>query len=468
MLLTGNPLYPLHLQIGDVVFLSGWYGPDAMRNSKYYIPLHDWRAMVDILVAVLDPRLVPLWLAAILGFWAIGGRSNSKGWAAWVWAFSAAAVLIVGLYWLCIPYRTQQRFMLPALGMAVVPISRLLDGRRWLTRAAVVLLFVHLLTRQTWPFASPGSDNPWDLSPIPNDMDALIQLGARLRRVAASRFAVPEIMATAELVVSAAAAFVIAHACSKLRTGGRAPAWALASIAGSLAMVGAVGYAELAMVGSDPRGLFFPVFPDFYAGWMQLDARSGPSGSRIAYAGTNIPYYLMGVDLRNDVRYVNIDAHRDWQMHDYHRRSRDQGNGLWPTSRPGWDRIAGDYDAWLANLEADRIQLLVVTQVNVGEGPHNVADSENFPIERQWADAHPEVFEPLYGVAERDPWFRLYRLRPRERPQLGLKSFGNLARIRRPDSTYRVNAERGFKRPGRSGGRRMLGLGETMNRCDSL
>jgi len=176
-------------------------------------------------------------------------------------------------------------------------------------------------------------------------------------------------------------------------------------------MVAVVVYSEVAMIGSDPRRLFFPAFRDFYAGWMQLDARSGPEGSRVAYAGTNIPYYLMGVGLRNDVRYVNISGPQDWQMHDYHRRSREQGQGLWPTSRPGWDRGGGDYDDWLANLRSERIQLLVVTRVNPGEGPHNVADAENFPIERRWADAHPEVFEPLYGVDERDVWFRLYRVR---------------------------------------------------------
>ena len=57
------------------------------------------------------------------------------------------------------------------------------------------------------------------------------------------------------------------------------------------------------------------------------------------------------------------------------------------------------------------LALLVVTRVNPAEGAHNVADPDNFPIERVWADAHPERFEPLYGPRENDPWFRLYRVR---------------------------------------------------------
>jgi hypothetical protein len=218
----------------------------------------------------------------------------------------------------------------------------------------------------------------------------------------------------AETVVSAVLALTRARACSQSWRNPRAGVRAAAPVAIYLALVAGVVFVEAASIGSiSPRSLFFPHFPDFQAGWMQLDARSGPGGSRVAYAGTNLPYYLMGVDLRNDVRYENIDGRRDWLMHDYHRRAREQGRGLWPTPRPGWDRMEGDYGAWLANLEADRIQLLVVTRVNLGEGLHNAADAENFPIERQWADAHPEVFEPLYGVAERDPWFRLYRIHPR-------------------------------------------------------
>jgi hypothetical protein len=119
----------------------------------------------------------------------------------------------------------------------------------------------------------------------------------------------------------------------------------------------------------------------------------------------------MARGLRNDVRYVNIDGHRDWLMHDYHREAMKLGQGTWPNSRQGWDRMSPDFQAWVDSLEAEGIQLLVVTRVNPSEGPHNVADAEYFPIERQWADSHPDWFEPLYGQRENDPWFRLYRLR---------------------------------------------------------
>ena len=180
-----------------------------------------------------------------------------------------------------------------------------------------------------------------------------------------------------------------------------------------VAVLGLVSLAalETGAVGADPRVLVYPGFRDFYRGWQNLESRSGPSGARVAYAGTNIPFYLLGAGLRNEVCYVNVDGHRDWLLHDYHKAAIARGEPTWPNSRPGWDRASPDFSAWLANLRALGIQLLVVTKVNPGEGPHNVADAEGFPIERVWADRHPELFEPLYGVAERDPFFRLYRLR---------------------------------------------------------
>jgi hypothetical protein len=190
-------------------------------------------------------------------------------------------------------------------------------------------------------------------------------------------------------------------------------AWRILAASATATFLG-LGYAAVDHRLLDPMFRFYPPFRDFYAGWRAFDTYCGPRGARVAYAGTNIPYYLLGPGLRNEVRYINVDRHRDWLLHDYHREARARGQGHWPNSRPGWDRIHPDERAWLDNLDAEGIQLLVVTRVNPAEGPHNVADVEGFPIERGWADAHPERFVPLYGREERDPWFRLYRvIRPR-------------------------------------------------------
>jgi hypothetical protein len=118
----------------------------------------------------------------------------------------------------------------------------------------------------------------------------------------------------------------------------------------------------------------------------------------------------MGAGLRHEVRYININGHRGWRLHDYHQAARSLGVPNLHGPRPGWNRLNPDERAWLDNLRAERIEWLVVTRANPSEGPYNIADPQGFPIERQWADAHPETFKLVYPVSAPDPLFRIYRV----------------------------------------------------------
>jgi hypothetical protein len=214
------------------------------------------------------------------------------------------------------------------------------------------------------------------------------------------------------IAIASSLALAVAAAC----------AWQLAhpskwGIARAAMAVFALGAYSLWLGAEDPLSTwgfgFYPAsFPDYYRGWIQLElaTRNASKGTRIAYAGTDLPYYLMGVGLHNDVRYENVNDHPGWLLHHYHRAAVRRGQPNWPTPRPGWDRERPSYEAWLANLRTEQIQLLVVCRANVAEGAHNIADAQGFPIERQWAESHPHDFVPLYGVAEADPEFRIYRL----------------------------------------------------------
>lgn len=388
--LTGNPLYPLDLPAFGWV---GWYGRSVMRNSPYYIPRAEWRAFVDVLFSVLDPRLALGWLLAVAGGWRFGRRGDRHD--RWLWLCAGLAVLNVALYWWLVPYRTQQRFFLQALGLAAVPLAVLLDRSRLGQYAALGLLAAHVLTRQGWPFGRPLEEPPWDLVPfIPNAVGPPIPL--------------PWWLVACVLIACVLMAMALCDAVTR-PTGTRL---ALTTLALTAALTG-WGTLWGFLSPTDP---FFPPFRDFLSGWVELDRRAGARGARVAYAGTNIPYYLMGRGLRNRVRYVNVNDHPTWLMHDYHRQAIARGRPLWPDyPRPGWDRLDPDYHAWLNNLRADGAQFLVVTRVNPGEGPHNVFDAAGFPIERNWADSHPEAFQALYGEREGDPWFRLYRVQPESR-----------------------------------------------------
>jgi len=410
-LLTGNPVYPLEVRLLGHTIWPGWYGPEAMRFSPYYVPVEDWRALGDTLVAVLDPRLVPLWVASIAGAWAVKNRQT--GWSRrWTVIFSLLAILNIAIYWLCIPYRTQQRFMLQALGLAVVPLALTLDRWRWLRYLGVFLLGLHLLTPENWPFPDRDDAIPWDLSrAVPNAMGSPIPLFPRYEKAFHALGPTGSAVSLGLLCGIVFVAMLTVCAWSRISSGARRSLGrAAVAIAISLAFLW-LGWEDIWSDGQNARIEQYPPFPNFFIGWHNLERYAGLAGSRVAYAGTNIPYYLLGKGLRNQVRYINIDRHQDWLMHDYHREAQARGKGNWPNPRPGWDRARPDYQAWIENLDAEGIQFLVVTRVNPAEGAHNVADSSGFPIERRWADLHPERFEPLYGREQSDPWFRLYRFR---------------------------------------------------------
>jgi hypothetical protein len=404
--LTQNPLYPLHLEALGRVWLAGWYGPGAMQLSQYYISPGDWRALADILLAVFDPRLFPFWAAALAGGWAIGRRPSRED--LYVWTFSALAAANIAAYWLLVPYRTQQRFMLQAIGLMVVPLARLLDRARVLRLVAAGLLVVHVFLAQGWPFGPTDREPPWDFTPrVPNVVFPLIAF-PYLSKVNRGVLPDPDDVSWTVAILGLGVASMAA-AWLWSRPGRRARRQACV---GSVVLLGLAVAVEYPF-GTDPRALFYPQFPDYFRGWLQLDASSDRStGTRIAYAGTNLPYYLLGRGLRNEVHYVNVDAHRGWLMHDYHRQARRESHAAtWENPWPAWDRLHADYDAWLANLRAEGIELLVVASMRRPRGALPDADPEGFPIERRWAESHPESFEPVYGLAERDSKFRIFRVR---------------------------------------------------------
>ena len=174
---TGNPLYPLQVEAFGRVWLAGWFGPEAMKKSTYYIPFANWRAGGDLMMQVIDPREFPFWVAAMVGGWAWArprpvdfvAAESRKIIDRWVWALTALGAFNLAAYWFLIPYRTQQRFALPGLALITVSLAKLFDRGPWLQTVAVVVLLLHLTTPAPWPVASSEETIPWDLaSVVPN------------------------------------------------------------------------------------------------------------------------------------------------------------------------------------------------------------------------------------------------------------------------------------------------------------
>jgi hypothetical protein len=110
----------------------------------------------------------------------------------------------------------------------------------------------------------------------------------------------------------------------------------------------------------------------------------------------------MGPRLTRPVRYVNTQGPLEDGFYDFWQR--DQGLSM--RQKPGLYRGGGrdDYDQWIRNLEAAKIDWLVVFRLHRQER-YIAADREGFPIERRWATSHPARFRNIAS----GPTFVLYR-----------------------------------------------------------
>ena len=114
--------------------------------------------------------------------------------------------------------------------------------------------------------------------------------------------------------------------------GVRLPRWQLSALFVSL------GYLGVFSGAIDTRLEFYPVpIKVFPSDGKTLRLGLDREGRVWPHAGSNLPYYyLLGKGLRNEVRYVNVDRHRDWLLHDYRTaRPVPRARGIGLTLGPG-------------------------------------------------------------------------------------------------------------------------------------
>jgi hypothetical protein len=387
---TGNPLYPLHLELLGVPILRGWYVRESLLSSHYHFPTDQIGVLAQLVLRGVDPLLSPLWLAGLVAaaLEAARGRRLPA-------VLAGLVVLHVALFWWVNPYQTQERFLFAALGMWAVLAALVVHRWMWLYPLAVVGIGVHLVMSPAWlmrlfarwsAFGSTAQQSEVPTAPAPLAIDAMDLTGP---------------VVVGRLVWLAAIAAAIGATAWWAAGKRRQVAWAVAGVVLAAGLAFRVRQSSIGPVALR----FYPDWREgnFLGGWLRLESASAV-GARVAYAGTNLPYYLFGIGLRNDVRYVNITADPNFRMHDYHRRFVERGEGLAANATPDWDRREPDESAWLRNLRGQRINLLFIGLTNRAGGLHNIHDQDGFPIERTWADRRPDVFRLLHA----DSATRLY------------------------------------------------------------
>jgi hypothetical protein len=291
------------------------------------------------------------------------------------------------------PYQTQDRFLFTAFALLAVPIALALDRFPVLSVPLIALLAAHLTV-------GPGIVLQWleRLRQQPLIDDGLPPLLPPPMRVLADSWEMVlsnRAMVGRFTLLAAAVIAGLLAAIAVRRTTGRM----LFAIAAVLSFLGGAAFRvyHSRIPDEHAKYRFVPVAPQvgYTPGWIVLEEVSRRP-LRVAYAGTNLPFYLFGSRLQNEVRYVNVNRQANYMMHDYHESC---GEPLSPNATPDWDRRELDEAAWLENLRIQGIDLLFVGFVNRAGGMHNFYDREGFPVERTWADGNPSIFQPVYKDA---------------------------------------------------------------------
>lgn len=260
--------------------------------------------------------------------------------------------------WLIIPYAgthhvyANVRYLIPGLGLAFAGAVALGERKgirdRWMEGITIALL-----------------------------AQGLLQLHAEMPRGVRLTLAVADLVAVALALSPRLRAFAMR----------RRRELALAALA--LAILGApvlarFRVADRARALNEEYTAHFTSARFFADAWGWLEANGGDGAvAAVSEPNTYFAYPAMGTHLERDVRYVNINAANHPLSFQY------------PACQP---RVDPSPEAWLANLEAQRIRW-----VHLSRYP-----GFDFPLEQQWVAANPQLFALRYE----DKANRIYEFLP--------------------------------------------------------
>jgi hypothetical protein len=391
----GNPVYPLKISLGGRMLFDGWYDAAVMRGtSHYHIPIPDYMEFAkQIAFCLYHPSLLAaLAVSLATGVYFIAKDRNARPTLLLCVGFSL--VWAAG-YWIVQPYNTQQRFLLPAIAAAFVPLGMF---RGWLsilpaTACAIPLavgLFPNLMFKTGIPFlagaasmflADDSQEVRFDWRPT--------TLAVALSALALGWISRPGCRLHWSFVAAVVLPLFLAPTAFKPRIGSATPLF----------------YST-----NDFGGRLFPAWARIQAG---IDRDSGTAV--VGYAGSNLPYYLAGPRLQNRVRYVNVQGYPEWLPHDHFRDLKATGRERPADAAfPQWHRSHPDERTWLSNLDALGVDYFLVARENYHGRPDAPSGLAPFPVEYEWLVKNPDRFErlgPTPGPNGEEPWGIGFRVR---------------------------------------------------------
>jgi len=412
--LTGSPIYPASVKVFGTTIFPGAFAREAMLTSEFHLT-----QVKDLLRILVEGCGAPFLLLAIAGtFWAIVKLllRDRQMWATKIYFFVTPLVL-GAVFWWGIPYNSEVRFLYGPIALSFLPLGYLLAGRGsfavWLKRVIlVVFVFNTFKILPAFWFDS---------------------LPARPPGLVAGGF-----YETASLIFSSVVAFLCLFLLGK-EFAARTRFWRLRAV--SYVLVAAIiimtilfpyfvyppegeklprrtilynalfHFAFGEIESKMPLDLGYVNYNFYFLGWGWVSRNI--HGQRIAFTGYNLPYFLFGRDLTNEVFYVNVNKHLNWKFHQYDLAEREKPDYLPPsTNKPGYHRRERDVEAWLSNLREQGVDYLFVTRVEDAVAKRKLlAGGETFPVERGWAEERPSLFTLVHPVGEiPNPFVRIYKV----------------------------------------------------------
>jgi hypothetical protein len=363
LILTGNPLFPAAVTLAGHTLFDGPITRAEMVRSIFHI--HDPSWLPVVAAHAFDPRLAlpaaVVWLAG--GLLAATGPRRARRLLVW-----AVPIPLALLWAFAVPYNTQYRFLLPAVGALWVGTGPVWEKRGIARLACAAVLALAAL----WAFfvATPG-----------------LELG-RLAFPAVpliARAAVPGLLGAA---VAAWIVLLLAARIGKTRA-----ALVPALFVVSVLVVSVLWRGTPAATPWLRLGLSAPADQPL-AAWRYV--AKNLRDETIAYAGTNAPYKLAGPQLGNRVVAVDVDG-TGRALHEHFAACRAKGDCPPPSDKPTLYRSGEDFAAWRDALHARDVTVLYVQAMGDDERRTIAHDAGGFPVERRWAREHPDGFAPVYA-----------------------------------------------------------------------
>lgn len=389
--IAGSPIYPASLAIAGVTIARGAFTRAAMLNTIFHttdihlLPAMAAHAFGPALFVVWLPLAVPGWMAMVRrGWWPTG-------------VLALIPIAMVPLYWFGFPVNVDSRFLMPAIGPALLPLAFVFPLQRRARAALHALYAAGLAWLVIGVRAKLPGHTPWF-------MDGWLSLSGLIDPMYLGR--------------AAACATGVAVLWMTVRRSPRA----LTALSAAVAAIAVALASEVPVSCAPGTYAYLDATPTYIRGgyadawrWIADNVR----GSTIAYTGVNLPYPLSGDRLANRVVYANIDGRARWRFHDYDRAyragrfaptppflARSSGE-LMPVAdrsgprddavRPRYERMQGIRDAWVFNLETVQAGYVFVATLSAYEIDYVWHNERSFPIEDEWAQADPTRFHLVFS-----------------------------------------------------------------------